>query len=356
VRRFVTWLVLLAACTGAPTVSEDKLEERAGTRAPQSALRVFYSGHSLSDGVPEAMSEIAQSLHTQLDFEFQSVGYSLLRERTAGSHPSQPGSGYRSGKNREGEGLDVRQELTRHRYDALVVTERHDLPEVAAEGQTATHLADFARHALTANAESELYFYHTWLPIDAAAPERWVAYERGIRQLWECVASRANRTLGQPRLQVLPGATALAALVEALHRGQVPGSQLSTRNPAERVGLLFRDSVHLSPLGTYFMGLVHYAALFARSPAGALSGPGIDAETAAFFQQLAARHVADYTRIAASAASRDMGACRSFAADQACALYHSLVPAEGLLEKAKQKAKIWRCGRLYSGASNPFSD
>jgi hypothetical protein len=93
--------------------------EAAGTTAwtPRDHVRAFYSGHSLSEGVPEIVEQIARPLGYRRDFEEQILGYSLLRQRTKGA------------------GLNVAEELRQPRrlasgdkYDVLVVAERHDLP------------------------------------------------------------------------------------------------------------------------------------------------------------------------------------------------------------------------------------
>jgi hypothetical protein len=79
--------------------------EAAGTTAwtPRDHVRAFYSGHSLSEGVPEIVEQIARSLGHRQDFEEQILGYSLLRQRTKGELPSaSEWPGYRAGQNREG--------------------------------------------------------------------------------------------------------------------------------------------------------------------------------------------------------------------------------------------------------------
>jgi len=116
----------------------EEVREASGVSAwkPRDHVRAFYSGHSLSDGVPEAVEQIASSLRHRLDFETQSMGYSLLRQRTKGEVISATEwPGYRAGHNRKGAGLNVTEELRQPRrlgpgekYDVLVVTERHDLP------------------------------------------------------------------------------------------------------------------------------------------------------------------------------------------------------------------------------------
>jgi hypothetical protein len=56
--------------------------------ATRDHVRAFYSGHSLSDGVPEVVEQIARSLGHRLNFEVQSQGYSLLRQRTLPTGPA----------------------------------------------------------------------------------------------------------------------------------------------------------------------------------------------------------------------------------------------------------------------------
>ena len=195
--------------------------------------------------MPEAVAAIAAARRT-LEFDVQSAPFPLLRSRLEGSAPA-PGK----------------------RYDAVVVTERHDLPWVAATEGTATHLAAFAKRAWAGNPAAEVFFYHTWLAIDLDDPRQWIHYEQRAQRLWECVASRANRDLGEPanRIRVMPGGAALASLVDRLWNGDVPG--ITETNISARVRLLFSDDVHLSAMGTYVIGLVHYAVLFGQAPEGA---------------------------------------------------------------------------------------
>ena len=119
-------------------------------------VRAFYSGHSLSEGVPEVVEQIARSLGHRLNFEVQVLGYSFLRQRTKGEIPSaSEWPGYRAGYNRRSVGLNVAEELRRprrlapgYKYDVLVVTERHDLPAVAREERTAFYLTDMANYTV----------------------------------------------------------------------------------------------------------------------------------------------------------------------------------------------------------------
>jgi len=361
-------LVWCCACSvGEPEVQEERLTQSSEpVWKRRDEVHALYSGHSLTDDIPEAMTDIARSLGRKLEFEFQSIGYSSLRDRTRGTDlKSEAWTGYRTGKNRRGEGLHIASELERPtqlspgaRYDALVVTERHDLPKTAVQAQTATYLVDIAKHAWAGNPDADVFFYHVWMPIDVNDPLRWVQYERSQRKLWECVASRANLTSkgGNQRIRVLPGASALADLVGEMWRGSVPG--LTQLTPVDRVKLLFRDDVHLSAIGTYFLALVHYAALYGQSPHGAAGVPGLDVDTVAHFQGVATRHVAAYGRIADAAATRSMAECRAFAAES-CALLFSLKATSNPIVRAKQKAQALWWSRRYADArdpENPFHD
>lgn len=65
---------------------------------------------------------------------------------------------------------------------------------------------------------------------------------------------------------VIPSGLAISALIGEIEDGQVPG----VAAPME----LFSDPNHLSPLGEYFHGLVHFAAIYRRSPEGVVPTDG----------------------------------------------------------------------------------
>jgi hypothetical protein len=357
--------LMIANGVGGVAMSEEAREATATSAwAQRDQVRAFYSGHSLSDGVPEAVEQIARSLGHRLKFETQSMGYSLLRQRTKGEAPSaSEWPGYRSGSNREGSGLNVAEELRQPRrlapgarYDALVVTERHDLPAIARKERTAFYLTDMARHLLVGNPNAEVLLYHTWLHLDPDAPWPWIEYERAVLPMWECVASRANLDLPArgdvPRVRVLPGGAALAELAAALWDGKVPG--VAAKAPGERVRLLFSDNVHMSDVGRYFIALVHYAVLFGRSPEGAAIPAAIAPETGRYLQTLAWQYAVSYGQRANAAARRDMAACRALMQNEVCpasaALRSKGIPG---VATVKRLFDSYRCGREYADAHDP---
>lgn len=328
-------------------------------------VRAFYSGHSLSEGVPEVVEQIASSLGHRLSFEVQVMGYSLLRQRTKGDVPEATDwPGYRAGNNRSGTGLDVSLELQKpqrlgagEKYDVLVVTERHDLPAVARTERTAFYLTEMAKHLIAGNSAGDVLFYHTWLHIDADAPKPWIDYETTVAKMWECVASRANLDLPRkgnaPRVRVLPGGSALAALVAELWEGKVPG--VAHAAPAQRVRLLFSDTVHMSEAGRYYLALVHYAVLFGRSPQGAFIPAAILPETGRYMQQLAWRYIVSYGAQANAAASRNMAECRAIMQSDVCPAFVGLQQQKAwpLIGMLKRRFDTDACQRQYKESKDP---
>jgi len=338
-RRMWLWLCTtaicgtLAACQERVTVTVEPLVEDAAFAWPsRDHVRAFYSGHSLSDGVPEAVARIAAASQQRFDFRVQSVGYSLLKDR-------QPNADFAA-----------------IAWDAVVVTERHDLPWAAAQEGTATHLAELARRTWTQNPNADVFLYHSWLPLDRAAPQSWVAYERAAERLWECVASRANVDVARDgaRIRVLPGGRVLADLVEMLWDGRVPG--LSAMSPVDRVGLFFDDNVHLSPAGKAYMGQLHYAFLFGQAPTESPVVAPLTRETVAFLGEFAHQQAVAYATVANAASQRGMEACRVFALEEMPRVTSEL-PAWSWRERLMRPYKTWSNSRVYrnaQSAQNPF--
>ena len=361
--------VILAALImlyGGVVAMSEEAREAAGISAwaPRDHVRAFYSGHSLSEGVPEVVEQIARSLGHRLDFEAQVLGYSLLRQRTKGEVTSATEwPGYRAGQNRKGAGLNVAEELRQPRrlapgdkYDVLVVTERHDLPEIARKERTAFYLTEIARHLLAGNPDAEVLLYQSWLNLDTDTPWPWIEYERAVLPMRECIASRANLNLPArgdiPRVRVLPGGAVLAELAAALWDGKVPG--VAAKAPGERVRLLFSDNVHMSDAGRYFIALVHYAVLFGRSPEGAAIPPLLARETGRYMQTLAWQYAASYGRRVDAVARRDMATCRALMQNEVCPAFAAF-QRKGLpvLATLKRQYNAYRCQREYADAHDP---
>lgn len=289
-------------------------------------LRAFYSGHSLTDGLPEEVLRLSLAANRGFDYEFQSLPGSTIRERTRGGSPAVAGrAGLRAGRNRAGAGLDVGVALRGQGgaapYDVLVVTERHDLPYVIAREGSALHLERLHALLRSGNPRGRTWLAHSWLEYEPQAWQQWVEYESQALVLWECLASAVNRRLGgAPSIFVLPGGAALAHLVEKVLASGLPG--LPPGEPSDRAGFLFRDAVHLSEWGRFYLGAVHYAALWgvpAEPGEGSLGLPlspsgGSPAPLARALLALSWQYVEPYLRQAAARAQRPREVCQRYAA------------------------------------------
>jgi|GEM_PF-1075777 len=66
-----------------------------------------------------------------------------------------------------------------------------------------------------------------------------------------------------PPVAVIPGGYALIHLKRAIEKGAVPGI-----NKDDFFAKMFSDGLHINALGGYFIGLVHYACIYDKSPVG----------------------------------------------------------------------------------------
>ena len=246
--------------------------------AGQAPQRLFYSGHSLlDDPLPGDVAAIAASLGTPLQWSRQHLEGSSIRERNAA--------------------LDVLAEWRAPRvvqggmYDTLIVTEQHTLVGNLVWNDSVRELRRVHERFIASNARGQTWFYASWLNLDNRDdPRRWITYERAASQVWQCLATRINTSLaaeGRPdRIAFLPAGALLAALVERATQGPVIAG-VSAVSPRATIERLFRDDVHLSPLGSFFMSSLVYATLYGRSPAGAAVAEGIDDTAARALQSVA---------------------------------------------------------------------
>lgn len=346
--------------TSATATDTDTEDPPAEGWAPRDMARVFLSGHSLTDNpLPEYVLAIAQSLGGK-DFNFnQQIGIgSPIRVRTLGdSWNNLDWPGYKQGKNRDGVDMDVIAELKSpktlgpgERYDTLVITERHDILDVIRWEDTAGLLRHYHDRLIDGNPDGHTLFYHSWLDIDKAAPQAWIEHEKHALFAWECVASKINLKLESEgrgdRISTLPVGAALVDLVERVLADEVAGVGGTT---AQKMGAIFNDNVHLTPLGVYYAALVTYAAVFRSSPVGAAVPQGVDPQPAADLQQIAWDFVRAYYT-APGAGQHTMEACRSFVSESVCASFWTLKGEPG---------KIANCQAHFLDAnanngSNPF--
>ncbi len=264
--------------------------------APQN---VFWSGHSLTDPpIPQMVAAISAGFGTPMNWNRHSMAGASMEARTRGRPPNPNGwDGYRQGNNRDTVGMDIIEEFRSgatvggNGYDVLVVTEVHDFLYSLLRGDTVRLLRHYYERFRAGNPQGRAFFYQAWLNIyDDSNPQPWIDYERAAEPIWQCIATRINTSLAaagrDDRLDFIPAGAALAELVERATTGAaLPG--ISTSDVAATVDRLFRDTVHLTDTGSYYIALVSYAFINQRSPVGAWSPPDVGAATAQALQTLA---------------------------------------------------------------------
>lgn len=322
---------------------------------PRDKARFFVSGHSLTDD-PYAsnIADIARSLigSQAANFNQQIVVGSPIRIRTGAPANF---AGYSTGKNRPsgpGQGLDIRKEfasggtINGDRYDTLVITENHNLIQNMQWENTVKQTRHFHEQLIAGNPQARTFLHASWWDIDKANPGAWLDAERAVAPMWQCAASRINRSLAaegrQDRVLPLPSSLALADLVERALNGQVVGvSADSTKATLDRI---FSDDVHVTPLGTYYMSLVTFAAIYQRSPEGAPAVRGVSREQAAVLQSMAWKFTSNFY---ANYQDPSLTDCNTRWAPPACTRYWT---------ERKKTSEIAGCQALFqpNNKDNPF--
>lgn len=299
----VLWQVgpALPVVTGSPPAFETG-KIMAGPSLPAHVpRRLLVSGHSLTDHpYPEYLEGIAASLGRPMDWNMQALEGSSIKDRTMGSGPV-PWAGYAAGTDRDDRPLDMLAQLRRPlapgegAYDTLVITEQHTLLGSIVWNDSLRLLRDFHERVIAQNPDAQTYLFEAWMNVvDLDDPSSWIAYERAAAPLWRCVAGRINHDLvaegRADRLATIPAASALTVLVEeATSRRPVPGLEgPDTRSILARI---FRDDVHLTSAGVYYIALVSSAILQGQTIHTSVRPEGMRKDTADRLQQIAARFV-----------------------------------------------------------------
>jgi hypothetical protein len=320
---------------------------------PKDSARFFVSGHSLTGG-PYAsnIADIARSLvgPQAAKFNEQLILGSPIRLRTGAPKNN---DGYSTGYNWPGgEGLDVRKELRSgatingDRYDTLVITENHNLIQNLQWESTVKQTRHFHEQLIAGNSNGTTFLHASWWDIDKARPRGWIEAERALAPVWQCVASRINQSLiaegRKDRVRPLPTSLALTYLVERALNGQIEG--ISSGSPKATLNKIFSDNVHLTSVGSYYMSLVTFAAIYQRSPQGAPPAEGVSKEQAELLQSMAWSFVSGFY---AKYEDPSLTDCNTRWAPAACVPYWT---------ERGEPGSIRECQALFqaSNRENPF--
>ena len=125
---------------------------------------------------------------------------------------------------------------------------------------------------LASSPKADLWIYAQWMPWNLPTDmskgqsrtttlkewrDRMEKYIKSCEQLREQLQTKYP----EHKLRIIPCASALLALQQAIEDGQIPG----INNYALE---MTSDNLHLSLKGCYFVSLVHYACLYGKSPVG----------------------------------------------------------------------------------------
>jgi hypothetical protein len=326
-----------------------------GFGAPANAVNIFYSGHSLNERpLPDNVASLASSLGKSSRWNQQNILGSPIRVRTRGNNADgRSFDGYYQGTNRDGANLNVLAELRNpstlggQRYDAMVITERHDLPISRDLEDGLRYLRHQHERLIEGNAQANSYLYHAWWSVrDLNNPSPWVTYERQAAPVWQCMAARVNTSLRNEgrsdRVIYLPAGLALAELVDRATRGNVDG--ITGSSVGATMQRLFRDDVHMTDLGMYYMSLVTYASVFRSAPSGGWAPAGVSAAAAKSLQDVAWSVVTNHY---ANASEPSLDSCSAYMRNGFCNTYTSFI---GIPQYASN------CVRNYgtAGNDNPF--
>ncbi len=314
--------------------------------APLPIERVFISGHSLVDHpFPDHLARLSAGAQVPIQWNRQYLPGSSIKARTRG--PGSNGwSGYAQGIDRNGNPIDTLHEIWRPiveggPYDTLIVTEQHSLLESILWNDTIRYLRDFHERVVGLNPRAQTFLYQSWLTVsNLDAPGRWIAYEKAAEPVWACVVERINLSLAAEgrtdRIRPLPIALALATLVEAATGNTgVPG--ISADSHSATMALLFRDDLHLTDTGSYYVALVSFALMHGKPPPDLWAPVGIANGTAAALRRHAWRFAAGRSHLGPMPLSQ----CRDYVSRTFVPLYLSY-----------QRDGNWRSGGTVRSYAN----
>ncbi len=318
-------------------------------RGPRDSAQVYWVGHSLMNGIDEAVPDsknVMELVGALAQSRSQSYGHYDHTNWGAPLHynwrGNNPGDERDDSKARADRGY-----LSEHGrdYDVFVFTEVVPIDEALGWADSTYYLRKFYCEALAQNPHAEVFVYTTWNNTQPSAPGAldFEAQLRSNRDYWEQLAddSLGNRVPNPGRLgrllsrvgirekhcaptkafRFIPGGAAMLALSARLSELGERGprlddgrlltmselfanpytnwdearldaqSTLALRHPSRE-----HDDIHLSAVGSYFVALVSYAAIYRADPSGLPNFDYLPEDGALLLQQVAWRAVIDDPR------------------------------------------------------------
>ncbi len=232
-------------------------------------MRLLYSGHSLLDQpIPDYVATLAQQQGMQLGWAGHNLVGSAISTRLQDLSQPEPLN--------QGRALPP--------FDHILITEQHGLLDALIWQQTPQALAAYLDWVLAQSPGIQAHFYEPWLSLDFARPlQAWVDYETQASHAWGCVV----RASGQTNISMLPAGRALGSLVTALLQDPILLGLPADADELLIARALFKDDVHLTDAGSYYIAVIIYLFLFADPLHTAWHPDALSADTASVLRQQA---------------------------------------------------------------------
>lgn len=268
---------------------------RAQTDNPLPILRIVESGHSLTDGVMEPLSDMINAAGGR--------GTTLVKSTIPGSpmewrwgndpgygqpHLVKPEDMARFNLMVNTERVTLSNTLPYHKSEEFALRWFNQAWEYGNDGKGAASIL----YASWVNIDSGPDFENPYKDPDGLIPLR----ERFPLEMvmWEQILDHVNdnRPEGSPAMKMIPGPLIMADAYDQIAAGTAPGlTQFSD---------LYADMIHANELGNYLIALAHFAVIYNRDPRGLPAGVpargGPSREQADWMQDLVWRVVSSYPR------------------------------------------------------------
>ncbi len=302
---------------------------------PWKPSRLLLSGHSLvDDPFGGYLQMLAESRRAKYEWEQQIVIGSPIQWRTEGDrNKGIPWAGYTYGKNRDRTELDLLAEFKRAAeggspYDTLLIMERHHTVGTLRWHDVPKFVRHFHERLIEHNPNARTYFLHPWESIkDKSRPDPWLAIERDAAVIWQCVGERINLSLDaegrSDRVRSIPLGLALAELVDAMRRGELPG--VGKGSLEQRISTIIKDDVHLTALGQYYTAVVTDMVLRGETSEKLWQPFAFAKPVTGQLKDFAARFYRDHLK---SQKSVSLKQCRDLMANRFCDAWNAYVPSQ----------------------------
>jgi hypothetical protein len=234
-----------------------------GLSPPSTPLKVYHLGHSLvGKDMPYMLEQLAGNGHV---YNSQ-LGWGA----TLKSHwePDVPVNGFDS-ENFPPAYRDVMESIESQEYDAFVMTEMVEIKAAIKYFDSAKYLGKFSQKIHQESPDTRIYFYETWHEV--TDPAGWInRLDNDLSEYWEdgILHKSLAKLEGQIPIYFIPAGQVLSRFFKeieslgGLNEIQKPEDIFATTEEGKL------DPIHINDIGAYFIAVIHYAALYHKSPEG----------------------------------------------------------------------------------------